>query len=262
MRVPRGIAVVGVVLFAFAIIFALGSLIATQLNRLAGDLPRYQATIQPKIQSVRAGGSSTLERAAGMLQDLGKEIDKPKTGLPDRPAVAPSLGTPLGSRPVAPVPVQVLQPDPGALESLRSLIAPLVSPLATTGIIVIFVIFILIQREDLRNRLIRLAGSGDLQRTTAALDDAAGRLSRLFLNQLLINTGFGILIGAGLWLIGIPSAVLWGILATVPRFVPYIGSVIAAAFPLALAVAVDPGWDACMDRGPFLRRRAGRGPDC
>src|SRR6202034_250536 len=176
------------------------------------------------------------------LQDLGKEIDKPKAGLPDRPVVAPSLGTPLGSRPVTPVPVQVLQPDPGALESLRSLIAPLVSPLATTGIIVIFVIFILIQREDLRNRLIRLAGSHDLQRTTAALDDAGSRLSRLFLNQLLINTGFGILIGAGLWLIGIPSAVLWGILAAVLRFVPYIGSVISAAFPLALAVAVDPGW--------------------
>jgi predicted PurR-regulated permease PerM len=243
LRVPRGIAVVGVVLFAFAIIFALGSLIATQLNRLAGDLPSYQATIQSKIQSVRGvtGGSSTLERAAGMLQDLGKELDKPKTGLPEKP-VTPSLGNPLGSRPVTPVPVEVLQPDPGALESLRSLIAPLVSPLATTGIIVIFVIFILIQREDLRNRLIRLAGSHDLQRTTAALDDAAGRLSRLFLNQLLINTGFGILIGAGLWLIGIPSAVLWGILAAVLRFVPYIGSVIAAAFPLALAVAVDPGW--------------------
>jgi predicted PurR-regulated permease PerM len=116
-------------------------------------------------------------------------------------------------------PVEVLQSDPRALESLRSLIAPLVSPLATTGIIVIFVIFILIQREDLRNRLIRLAGSGDLQRTTAALDDATGRLSRLFLNQLLINTGFGLLIGAGLWLIGIPSAVLCGILATVLRFV-------------------------------------------
>jgi predicted PurR-regulated permease PerM len=243
MRVPRGIAVVGVVLFAFAIIFALGSLIATQLNRLAGDLPRYQSTIQSKIQSVRgiSGGSSTLERAAGMLQDLGKELDKPKGGLSEQ-SVTPSLTSPLGSRAVKPVPVEVLQPDPGALESLRSLIAPLVSPLATTGIIVIFVIFILVQREDLRNRLIRLAGSHDLQRTTAALDDAAGRLSRLFLNQLLINTGFGILIGMGLWLIGIPSAVLWGILATVLRFVPYIGSVIAAAFPLALSVAVDPGW--------------------
>jgi predicted PurR-regulated permease PerM len=243
LRVPRAIAVVGVVLFAFAIIFALGSLIATQLNRLAGDLPRYQATIQSKIQSVRgvAGGSSTLERAAGMLQDLGKELDKPKAGLPDR-QVTPGLGNPLGVRPITPVPVEVLQPDPGALASLRSLIAPLVSPLATTGIIVIFVIFILIQREDLRNRLIRLAGSHDLQRTTAALDDAASRLSRLFLSQLLINTGFGILIGAGLWLIGIPSAVLWGILGAVLRFVPYIGSVISAAFPLALSVAVDPGW--------------------
>jgi len=243
LRVPRGIAVVGVVLFAFVIIFALGSLIASQLNRLAGDLPRYQATIQSKIQSVRgvAGGSTTLERAAGMLQDLGKELDKPKVGALDK-TITPPLSNPMGSRPVTPVPVEVLQPDPGALESLRSLIAPLISPLATTGIIVIFVIFILIQREDLRNRLIRLAGSHDLQRTTAALDDAGSRLSRLFLNQLLINTGFGILIGTGLWLIGIPSAVLWGILATVLRFVPYIGSIIAAAFPLALAVAVDPGW--------------------
>src|SRR6202012_888053 len=119
---------------------------------------------------------------------------------------------------------------------------PLVSPLATTGIIVIFVIFILIQREDLRNRLIRLAGSHDLQRTTAALDDAGGRLSSLFLNQLLINTGFGILIGTGLWLIGIPSAVLWGILATVLRFVPYIGSIISAASPPAIAGRGGPRW--------------------
>jgi predicted PurR-regulated permease PerM len=240
LRVPRGIAVVGVVLFAFAVIFALGSLIASQLNRLAGELPQYQSTIQGKIQSVRgvAGGSSTLERAEGMLQDLSKEINKPKNGASSKAAnpVAAS------GRSVTPVPVEVLQPDPGTLESLRSLIAPLVSPLATTGIIVIFVIFILIQREDLRNRLIRLAGSHDLQRTTAALDDAAGRLSRLFLNQLLINTGFGVLIGVGLWIIGIPSAVLWGILAAVLRFVPYIGSIIAAAFPLVLAIAVDPSW--------------------
>lgn len=243
LKVPRALAVVGVVILAFAIIFAIGSLLATQLNGLAGDLPHYQATIQSKIQSVRgiSGGSSTLERAAGMLQDLGKELDKPKVGTPEKP-VTPSLNEPIGARPVTPVPVQVLAPDPGALESLRSLIAPLISPLATTGIIVIFVIFILIQREDLRNRLIRLAGSHDLQRTTAALDDAGSRLSRLFLNQLLINTGFGVLIGSGLSLIGIPSAVLWGVLAVALRFVPYIGSIIAAAFPLTLAVAVDPGW--------------------
>jgi predicted PurR-regulated permease PerM len=242
-RVPRAISVVGVVLLAFAIIFALGSLIATQLNKLAGDLPRYQSTIEGKIQSVRgvSGGSSTLERAADMLHDLGKELDKPKSGIPGE-VPNPVLVSPSGQKAVTPVPVEVRQPDPGALESLRSLIAPLVSPLATTGIIVIFVIFILLQREDLRNRLIRLAGSHDLQRTTAALDDAAGRLSRLFLNQLLINAGFGVVIGMGLGLIGIPSPILWGILGAVLRFVPYIGSVIAAAFPLALAVAVDPGW--------------------
>jgi predicted PurR-regulated permease PerM len=242
-RVPKAIAVVGAVLFAFAIIFALGSLIAGQLSRLAGDLPQYQTTIQNKIQSVRGitGGSSTLERAEGMLQDLSKELNKPKTGSPTTEA-NPILASPSGARPVAPLQVQVLQPDPGTLENLRTLIAPLVSPLATTGIIVIFVIFILLQREDLRNRLIRLAGSHDLQRTTAALDDAAARLSRLFLNQLLINTGFGVLIGVGLWIIGIPSPILWGILAAVLRFVPYIGSFIAAAFPLVLAIAVDPHW--------------------
>jgi hypothetical protein len=139
-------------------------------------------------------------------------------------------------------PLEVRQPDPGALESLQSLISPLLHPLATTGIIIIFVIFILLQREDLRNRLIRLAGSHDLQRTTAALDDAARRLSRLFLIQLLLNGTFGVVIGTGLWLIGVPSAILWGILAAVLRFVPYIGAAIAAAFPLALAVAVDPTW--------------------
>ena len=183
----------------------------------------------------------TLERAQGMLKDLSKELDRPKSGLP---AQAPNstLVNPSEPKSVTPVPVEVRQPDPGALQSLRSLIAPLVSPLATTGIIIIFVIFILIQREDLRNRLIRLAGSHDLQRTTAALDDAAARLSRLFLSQLLVNGGFGVLIGVGLWLIGIPSAILWGILAAVLRFVPYIGAVIGAVFPLALAVAVDPGW--------------------
>jgi predicted PurR-regulated permease PerM len=241
LRVPRGLAVVSVVVTAFGLIFATGSLLATQLTQLAGDLPRYQSTISEKIQSFRetTAGRGTLERASGMLKDLGKELDKPKDAASSLGPGSILAKTPA---PLAPVPVEVRQPDPGALESLRSLISPLLHPLATTGIIIIFVIFILLQREDLRNRLIRLAGSRDLQRTTAALDDAASRLSRLFLIQLLLNGAFGIVIGAGLWLIGIPSAILWGILAAVLRFVPYIGSVIAAAFPLVLAVAVDPSW--------------------
>jgi predicted PurR-regulated permease PerM len=242
IRVPRGMAVVSVAILAFALIFALGSLLATQLTQLAGDLPRYQSTISEKIQSFREtkAGRGTLERASDMLKDLSKEIDKPKEAPSARASNAIGNSSAQGQQ--APVPVEVRQPDPGALESLRTLIAPLVHPLATTGIIIIFVIFILLQREDLRNRLIRLAGSYDLQRTTAALDDAARRLSRLFLTQLILNGAFGIVIGIGLWFIGTPSAILWGILATVLRFVPYIGAVIAAAFPLALAVAVDPGW--------------------
>jgi predicted PurR-regulated permease PerM len=242
IRVPRGLAVVSVVILAFALIFALGSLLASQLTQLAGDLPRYQSTISEKIQLFRdtTAGRGTLERASGMLKDLSKELDKPKEAGP--PLVAGTSLTPKTSAPLTPVPVEVRQPDPGALESLQSLISPLLHPLATTGIIIIFVIFILLQREDLRNRLIRLAGSHDLQRTTAALDDAAARLSRLFLIQLLLNGTFGLVIGAGLWLIGIPSAILWGIFAAVLRFVPYIGAAIAAAFPLALAVAVDPSW--------------------
>jgi predicted PurR-regulated permease PerM len=240
--VPRGLAVVSVVLLAFALIFALGSLLATQLTQLAGDLPRYQSTISEKIQSFRdtQAGRGTLERASDMLKDLSKELDKPKDAASAR--AAGSIVGPKGPGPLTPVPVEVRQPDPGALESLRTLISPLIHPLATTGIIIIFVIFILLQREDLRNRLIRLAGSSDLQRTTAALDDAASRLSRLFLTQLILNGAFGVVIGIGLWLIGTPSAILWGILAAALRFVPYIGAVIAAAFPLALAVAVDPGW--------------------
>ena len=240
IRVPRGLAVVSVVIIAFAFIFALGSLLASQLTQLAGDLPRYQSTISEKIQSFRetTAGRGTLERASGMLKDLSKELDKPKDA-------ASALGagvSPKAAAPLTPVPVEVRQPDPGALESLQSLISPLLHPLATTGIIIIFVIFILLQREDLRNRLIRLAGSHDLQRTTAALDDAASRLSRLFLIQLLLNGSFGVIIGTGLWLIGVPSAILWGILAAVLRFVPYIGAAIAAAFPMVLAVAVDPTW--------------------
>jgi len=240
IRMPRGLAVVSVVILAFALIFAMGSLLATQLTQLAGDLPRYQSTISEKIQSFRetTAGRGTLERASGMLKDLSKELEKPK----DAAAGTGSILSPKAPAPLTPVPVEVRQPDPSALESLQSLISPLLHPLATTGIIIIFVIFILLQREDLRNRLIRLAGSHDLQRTTAALDDAAGRLSRLFLIQLLLNGTFGVVIGLGLWLIGIPSAILWGILATVLRFVPYIGAAIAAAFPLALAVAVDPSW--------------------
>jgi len=235
--VPRGIAVAIVALAAFAAIFGLGALMVSQVNELAGDLPRYQSTLREKIQALRGAtaGAGTLERASEVLQDLSKEIDKPKAG-----AHTPLLRD--SRTPGAPIPVEVRQPDPGALQTVATLIAPLIHPLTTTGIVIIFVIFILGQHQDLRNRLIRLAGAQDLQRTTAALDEAGERLSRLFLTQLGFNAIFGLVIGIGLALIGVPSAPLWGMMAAILRFVPYIGAPISAIFPLVLAAAVAPGW--------------------
>ena len=234
---PRSLAVIAVALVAFAAIFGLGALMVSQINELAKDLPHYQTTLAKKIESLRsaAAGSSTLERASEALHDLSTEIDKPK-GNP-----SPSMRN--GIEPNnKPIPVEVRQPDLGALQMLTAFITPLIHPLATTGIVAIFVIFILLQHQDLRNRLVRLAGVQDLQRTTAAIDDAGERLSRLFLTQLGLNAGFGFVIGTGLWIIGVPSAPLWGILAMILRFVPYIGALISAIFPLILAAAAGPGW--------------------
>jgi predicted PurR-regulated permease PerM len=240
-HIPRGLSVVSVVLLAFIAIFALGGVIAAQLTQLAADLPRYEANMREKIKSVRGttATSGTLERAADVLQDLGKELNKPKDPAT---GVANQSQSPSAAQEPRPIPVEVRQPPPTALESIAALLSPLLRLLTTTGITAIFVIFILLQREDLRNRFIKLAGAHDLHKTTAALDDAATRLSRLFLIQLALNTAFGVVIGTGLWFVGIPSAVLWGILAAILRFVPYIGAFISALFPLALAAAVDPGW--------------------
>src|SRR5580700_2716421 len=248
-HVPRMFAVIVVVLIAFAAIFSLGALMVSQVNQLAGDLPRYQSTLREKIQSLRgaAAGTGTLERASEVLQNLSRELDKPSTS---RPAVGLQASAPPS--PDRPIPVEVKQPDPGALQTLVALITPLIHPLATTGIVVIFVIFILMQRQDLRNRLVRLAGSADLQRTTAALDDAGQRLSRLFLTQLGLNAAYGLVVGAGLWFIGVPSAPLWGMLAMILRFVPYIGAVISAIFPLILAAAVGPDWTMALWTGALF----------
>ena len=144
LHLPRGLAVVVVALLAFAAIFALGALIAREVTQLASDLPRYQATISKKIQRLSGSGEGgtvrTLERAEEVIEDLDKEIAKSQP--------AQRL-----------LPVEVHEPSGGPLQTLSRLIAPLLSPLAMTGLIAVFVIFILIQREDLRNRVIRLAGS-------------------------------------------------------------------------------------------------------
>ena len=235
---PRIAAVSIVGIFAFSTIFGLGAFMVSQVSQLANDLPRYQSTLTDKIQSLQGAvaGTGPLERASDVLKDLKKEIDRRGSVPPAEPSLSGQV------QPSRPIPVEVRQPDPGALQVLAALIEPLIHPLTTTGIVVIFVIFILLQQNDLRNRLVRLAGAKDLHRTTAALDDAGQRLSRLFLTQLALNAAFGFVIGTALWLIGVPSAPLWGMLAMIMRFVPYIGALISAIFPLVLAAAVGPGW--------------------
>ncbi len=240
-RVPRTLSVLVAVFVGFSIIFSLGGLMVSQANRLAEELPGYQQTLREKIQGlhgVAAGGSGTLERASKVLRELDSELQNPARSQ----AIDGLRRQPLDK----PIPVEIRQPDPGTLTTLVAIIQPLIQPLTTTGIVVIFVIFILLQRQDLRNRFIRLAGSQDMQRTTAALDDAGQRLSRLFLNQIIVNASFGLIIGIGLALIGVPSAPLWGLVAMILRFVPYVGSPISAVFPLILAAAVGSGWGMLM----------------
>jgi predicted PurR-regulated permease PerM len=238
LYLPRLLAVIVVVLIAFGVVFSIGGLMVAQVNQLASDLPRYQSTLSEKVQALKGvtSGGGTLEQASEVLKSLRNELERPRSEGPVVRSTTTSAST------EKPIPVEVRQPDPGALQTLGALITPLIHPLATTGIVVIFVIFILLQQQDLRNRMIRLAGAHDLQRTTAAIDDAGQRLSRLFLTQLALNAGFGLVIGLGLWLIGVPSAPLWGILAMTLRFVPYIGAIISAIFPLLVAAAVGPGW--------------------
>lgn len=239
-RVPRTVSVLVVVVIGFSIIFSLGGLMVSEATRLAGKLPGYQQTLSDKIESLRGlmGASRTLEQASTVLKELDTELQhRDAGGRPDSGLVRQPRDKPI------PIPVEVRQPDPGALTTLVAIIQPLLSPLTTTGVVVIFVVFILLQREDLRNRVVRLAGSGDIQRTTAALDDAGKRLSKLFLTQIAFNAVFGLVIGIGLELIGVPSAPLWGLIAMILRFVPYIGALISAVFPLILAAAVGSGWE-------------------
>jgi predicted PurR-regulated permease PerM len=238
-RVPS---IVAAVMAAFLLIFGIGVLLGSQLAELARNLPQYETNIAQKIHSLRvtATDSGIVARASEMLTELGNEIARTTAAVDDTKVDA--SGTRRVDTPEKPILVEIRQTDPGAVRIIERVIGPLLGPLTTTGIVIVFVIFFLLQREDLRDRFIRLAGSGDLRRTTEALDDAAHRLSRYLLMQTAINASFGVLIGGGLWLIGVPNPILLGVLAMLLRFVPYIGAVIGAALSTAVALAVDPGW--------------------
>ncbi len=247
---PNAPSVILVVFVAFSIIFGVGALITQQVGTLAKELPRYQITLKEKIVSLReatAGSGGAFQQASDTLRDLQKQLETPSVGAGSPPVsvtVTPLPG-PLGGNAASsgkPIPVELHTPAPTPLDQLQTIIGIVLEPLATFGAVLLFVLFLLLQREDVRDRAIRLMGSHDLEKSTTAMDDAGDRLSKYFLGMTAINAGFGVIIGVGLWIIGVPSPVLWGVLAMLMRFVPFIGSFIAAACPLMLAAAVDPGW--------------------
>jgi len=232
-RVP---AVIAAVVLALGIIGSLGAVIGFQVASLAGEIPRYESTIRAKIAGVQDG-------VLGRLSDLVKSVDRNiKEASEEKPQAPAPAGPTAAPEPPKPIPVEVREAPLSPGQMAGRFLVPIIHPLATTGIVFVVVVFILLQREDLRDRLIRLFGARDLHRTTEAMDDAAQRLSRYYLIQLGLNAGFGLFVGVVLWLIGVPSPALWGVFTALMRFVPYIGSILAGAFPALLAAAVDPGW--------------------
>jgi predicted PurR-regulated permease PerM len=236
----RTFSVIIAVLMALAVVGLTGVVIGQQVTGLADDLPRYAERIQRKVTAL---GKTNF----GSLPDqLSRAARRFETTNPTPPA-------PRLARRARPIPVEVHEPPESGWQTARRLLAPVLGPLETFVIVLVVAIFILLQREDLRDRVIRLFGSSDLHRTTRAIDEAAGRLSRYFLTQLLLNGLFGGVIAFGLWWIGVSSPLLWGLLAGLMRFVPYVGAFLAALPPLLLAVGAEPGWTmAIMVAGLFL----------
>jgi len=231
LRLGRVPAVLLAVLTAISLVLALGGVIGSQLAQLTNSLPQYAATVEQKVDNVR---EATIGRLSRLTDKIGNRAGPPADDAPTS-TQAPA------SPPRAPAP-NAQQAATNPLTFAERYLSPILSPLATFGIVFVVAIFALLQQEDLRDRLIRLFGSTDMQRTTVAMDDGGRRLSRYFLTQLCINAGFGVVIGAGLFFIGVPNPALWGILSALLRFVPYVGSFIAVLLPFALAAAVAPGW--------------------
>jgi predicted PurR-regulated permease PerM len=225
-RLPYVAAVALTVVLAFSVIGGVGYLLATQVTTLAGDLPKYEDTIKRKIREVRrAGRGGSIEKAQSTVKEVIGELQKDDDVKARKPA-----------------PVVIEREAPTGIAGLREALGDVAAGLATAGLVVVLVIFMLLERQRLLDRLIRLGGYRWTSRTTKILTDAGERISRYLLMQTLINAGFGLAIGTGLFLIGVPYALLFGVLAAVLRFIPYVGAWIAASLPLVMALAVFDGW--------------------
>ncbi|HEX3863245.1 MAG TPA: AI-2E family transporter [Stellaceae bacterium] len=230
-RMPAVFASVG---FAFVVIIGLAAAIGEEAINLVQNLPKYEDNISAKIRSLNGvvPGAGVVARTSRVFQDLSADLA----------AAAPSLMGGAAGDGRAPMPVQIRTSESTSFDMLRSVVGPLLSPIASTGLVFLFVVMILLKREDLRNRVLRLAGARDLHRTTAAMNEAATRVSGYLLMQLVVGIAYGVPVGIGLAVIGIPNAPLWAIIGVAFRFIPYLGGALTAVFPIALAIAVSPGW--------------------
>lgn len=232
LGLPNVAAVLATVGFAFTVLGVVGGLVSAQFVNLANELPKYQENIRAKIGAISEPGGGVFSRAAEMLGSLRQEIEA---------ETAEATGG-ASAEESEPITVVVQEPPPDPLALLTQYAAPFLSPVGMAGITLIFVIFILLQRNDLRDRFVKLVSGGNLNLATQAVDDATQRITRYLLMQLVINATYGIPLGIGLYLIGVPNALLWGLLAILLRFLPFVGPWIAAFFPISLSIAVDPGW--------------------
>jgi predicted PurR-regulated permease PerM len=223
-------------LLAVVVMSSLAAFMGSQLAKLAADLPHYQTNLGQKIHSVvgTAVHNNTITRLNKTVENLAEQVTGSSKVEEEAASDEPNQ--------IKPIPVEIQRTSLAPWAVAQNVLGPLLEPLGLIALVLVFVGFILLQKDDLRDRFVRLAGSRDMQRTTVALDEAASRLSRYLFLQTCINTCFGLVIGSGLWLIGIPNAGLWALMSLLLRFVPYVGVPLSFLFPFALALAVDPGW--------------------
>jgi predicted PurR-regulated permease PerM len=244
-RLGRTGPVIVVVLLVAGLLGGLGYLVFNQAISLATQIPNYKTTISRKIESFRGVKDAGIGKAEATVKELGKELSSTiETPTPDEEAAQ----NPRSKRSVLPggsiahpVPVEVVQQN-SPIASVRALLGPFLGPMATLGIVMVFTAFILLRRDDLRNRLFTLAGLSRFHVTTQAFDEATMRVGRYLFLQFVMNLGYGALFGLALYFIGVPNAFLWGVLAGLLRFVPYIGTLVGAAMPILLSLAVFDGW--------------------
>ena len=242
LRVGRVPAALLVMTVAIAGAGAAGWVIFNDLVAVANQLPEYQANIHKKLEAIRAPNTGAVGRAAASVKELGKELASPAAPVAP-PAALDRAGRRISPAPASsPLPVQVVEKPANELLYMRDMMQPFLRPLGVFGMVVIFSLFLMVGHNDLRDRLFRLVGVGQLNLMTQALNDATRRVSRYLLLQFLVNAVFGALCGIGLYLIGVPYALLWGAVAAILRIVPYVGSLVAAALPFMLSLAVFDDW--------------------